>query len=98
MEVAMKGQFAPQFDYAPDRGLLVRKFDKSAILTVASWPKDGGSALALGAVGTSRACATEKSFFFFSYYYYYWGVPPEACPLLVKGREDDGIVLAMRYR
>jgi len=38
MEVAMKGQFAPQFDYAPDRGLLVRKFDTS-------WPKDGGSAL-----------------------------------------------------
>ena len=35
MEVAMKGQFAPQFDYAPDRGLLVRKFDKRAILTVA---------------------------------------------------------------
>ena len=75
---------APQFDYAPDRGLLVRKFDKSAILTVASWPKDGGSALALGAVGTSRACATEKSFFFFSYYYYYWGVPPEACPSSLK--------------
>ena len=49
-----------------------------------SWPKDGGSALALGAVGTSRACATEKSFFFFSYYYYYWGVPPEACPSSLK--------------
>src|SRR6516162_8758749 len=38
----------------------------------------------LGAVGTSRACATEKSFFFFSYYYYYWGVPPEACPSSLK--------------
>ena len=57
----MKGQFAPQFDYAPDRGLLVRKFDKSAILTVASWSKDGGSALALGAVGTWRARARQRN-------------------------------------